>query len=73
MCKAMSLPRWRWPRGPAICSWRLDLLRLKAGAGSQHDLTAHLEAARQVRDRIEGLLDAFREVEAGLRTPTPVT
>jgi hypothetical protein len=52
---------------------RLDLLGLKAGAGSQHDLTSDLEAARQVGDRIEGLLDAFREVEAGLRTPTPVT
>jgi len=52
---------------------RLDLLRLKAGAGSQHDLTADLDAARLVGERIEGLLDAFREVEAGLRAPTPVT
>jgi serine/threonine-protein kinase len=57
----------------AMESLRLDLLRLKAGAGSQHDLTADLDAARQVGERIEGLLDAFREVEAGLRPPTPVT
>lgn len=57
----------------AIEHLRLDLLRLKAGAGTQADLTADLEAARQVGERIEGLLDAFREVELGLRTPTPVT
>lgn len=52
---------------------RLDLLRLKAGAATQGDLTTDLEAARAVGERIEGLLSAFREVEAGLRTPTPVT
>jgi serine/threonine protein kinase len=52
---------------------RLDLLRLKVGAGSPNDLTSDLEAARQLGQRIDGLLDAFREVEAGLRTPTPVT
>jgi hypothetical protein len=52
---------------------RLDLLRLKAGSGTQHDLTADLDAARQVGERIESLLDAFREVESGMRTPTPVT
>ncbi len=57
----------------AIEHLRLDLLRLKAGAGTQHDLTADLEAARQVGARIDELMDAFREVDAGMRTPTPVT
>ncbi|HEU5219468.1 MAG TPA: hypothetical protein VFU23_12485, partial [Gemmatimonadales bacterium] len=57
----------------AMESVRLDLLRLKAGAGTPDDLTADLESARKVGERIEGLLDALREVEAGLRTPTPVT
>ncbi len=57
----------------AMENLRLDLLRLKAGAATQNDLTADLEAARQVGERIDGLLSGFREVEAGLRTPTPVT
>jgi serine/threonine-protein kinase len=57
----------------AIEHLRLDLLRLKAGADTQHDLTADLEAARQVGARIDELMDAFREVDAGMRTPTPVT
>jgi len=52
---------------------RLDLLRLQAGAAREGDLTADLEAARQVSQRVDNLLQAFREVEAGLRTPTPVT
>jgi serine/threonine-protein kinase len=48
---------------------RLDLLRLRAGAGSTDNLTADLEAARQVGERIERLLDAKGELEGP--TPTP--
>ena len=48
---------------------RLDLLRLRAGSGSEGELTADLEAARAVTERIEALLEARRELE----TPTPVS
>jgi len=48
---------------------RLDLLRLRAGTGNEGELTADLDAARRVTERIEALLDARRELE----TPTPVS
>ncbi len=45
---------------------RLDLLRLKAGAGNEGDLTGDLEAARRVAEEIDRFLAARRE----LSTPT---
>jgi serine/threonine protein kinase len=57
----------------AMENLRLDLLRLTAGAGTRDDLTADLDAARSLSERIDALLGAFREVEGTLRTPTPAT
>ncbi|HTL06284.1 MAG TPA: serine/threonine-protein kinase [Gemmatimonadales bacterium] len=48
---------------------RLDLLRLRAGSGSEGELTADLDAARAVTERIAALLDARRALES----PTPVS
>ncbi len=52
---------------------RLDLLRLKVGAPGGDDLTSDLDAARKVSERIDALLDAFRELDARTPTPTPAT
>lgn len=48
---------------------RLDLLRLRAGTGSEGELTEDLDAARRVTERIDALLEAHRELES----PTPVS
>ena len=48
----------------ALETIRLDLLRLRAGAGSVESLTADLAAARQVGDHTEKLLAARSEVDA---------
>ena len=50
----------------ALENLRLDLLRLRAS--SQGDLTADLDAARRVTERIDALVQANRELD----TPTPV-
>jgi hypothetical protein len=46
---------------------RLDLLRLRAGAGNEGDLTGDLDAARRVTESIERFLTARRELD----TSTP--
>jgi hypothetical protein len=53
----------------ALESIRLDLLRLGAGASTGDELTADLEAAREVGERVNALLDAHRELDRP--TPTP--
>jgi len=55
----------------ALENLRLDLLRLKAGAGSLDELTAHLSDARRLQDEIALAIEARRETEAALRSPTP--
>jgi serine/threonine-protein kinase len=52
----------------ALENIRLDLLRLKAGAGSVDELTADLSAARQLGRDIEAAVAARREVEELLST-----
>ena len=54
----------------ALEAIRLDLLRLGAGQGRDEELTADLEAAREVGERVDALLDAHRELDQP--TPTPV-
>jgi hypothetical protein len=51
----------------ALENLRLDLLRLKAGAGSLDELTAHLSDARRLQDEIALAIAARRETEAALR------
>ena len=51
----------------ALENLRLDLLRLKAGAGSLDELTAHLSDARHLQDEIHLAIEARRETEAALR------
>ncbi len=46
---------------------RLDSLRLKAGIGTMDQLTADLDAARDVETEIDLAIDARREVETALR------
>jgi serine/threonine-protein kinase len=53
----------------ALESIRLDLLHLGAGASTGDELTADLEAAREVGERVNALLDAHRELDRP--TPTP--
>jgi serine/threonine-protein kinase len=51
----------------ALENLRLDLLRLKAGAGTLDELTAHLSDARRLQDEIHLAIEARRETEAALR------
>ena len=51
----------------ALENIRLDLLRLKAGVGTVDQLTADLNAARDLQAEIELAVDANREMEAVLR------
>jgi len=51
----------------ALENLRLDLLRLKAGAGSLDELTTHLSDARRLQDEIALAIEARRETEAVLR------
>ncbi|HEY2806131.1 MAG TPA: serine/threonine-protein kinase [Gemmatimonadales bacterium] len=51
----------------ALENIRLDLLRLKAGVGTVDQLTADLDAARDLQQEIELAVAANREVEAALR------
>jgi hypothetical protein len=53
----------------ALESIRLDLLRLGAGVSRGDELTADLDAARDVGERVNALLDAHRELDRP--TPTP--
>ncbi len=54
----------------ALESIRLDLLRLQMGAAGLESVTASLEAARGIGDRIAESLAAQAAVEALLRTPS---
>jgi hypothetical protein len=54
----------------ALENIRLDLLRLKSGVGTVDQLTADLDAARDLQAEIALAIEARREVEAALR---PVT
>jgi eukaryotic-like serine/threonine-protein kinase len=54
----------------ALENIRLDLLRLKAGVGTVDQLTADLNAARDLQHEIELAVAANQEVEAALR-PKP--
>jgi len=47
----------------ALENLRLDLLRLKAGAGSLDELTAHLSDARRLQEDINLAIEAKREAE----------
>ncbi|HEY6807229.1 MAG TPA: serine/threonine-protein kinase [Gemmatimonadales bacterium] len=51
----------------ALETIRLDLLRLRAGAGSVDRLTADLTAAREIDDQTDRLLAGQREVEEALK------
>jgi serine/threonine-protein kinase len=53
----------------ALENLRLDLLRLKAGAGSLDELTAHLSDARRLQEEIALAIDARREADEALRAP----
>ena len=50
----------------ALESLRLDLLRLRAGAGSVEGITTDLEAARELGESADRLLASAREVDAVL-------
>ncbi len=51
----------------ALENIRLDLLRLKAGVGTVDQLTADLDAARDLQAEINLAIESRREVEAALR------
>ncbi len=51
----------------ALENVRLALLRLRAGVGSINDLTAYLERAREIGERIDRELEGRREVDAMLK------
>ena len=51
----------------ALENIRLDLLRLKAGVGTVDQLTADLDAARDLQAEIDLAIESRREVEAVLR------
>src|SRR5258708_30162066 len=51
----------------ALENIRLDLLRLKSGVGTVDQLTADLDAARDLQAEINLAIEARREVEAALR------
>jgi len=53
----------------ALENLRLDLLRLKAGAGSLGELTAHLSDARRLQEEIGLAIDARREADEALLRP----
>lgn len=55
----------------ALENIRLDLLRLKAGVGTVDQLTADLNAARDLQQEIDLAVAANQEVEAVLRTRPP--
>jgi hypothetical protein len=50
----------------ALESLRLDLLRLRAGAGTVEGITTDLEAARELGESADRLLAGAREVDAVL-------
>ncbi len=54
----------------ALENIRLDLLRLKAGVGTVDQLTADLDAARDLQAEIDLAIESRREVEAALRPAT---
>ena len=54
----------------ALESIRLDLLRLQMGAAGIESVTASLDAARSIGDRIAESLEAQAAVEALLRNPS---
>jgi serine/threonine-protein kinase len=54
----------------ALENLRLDLLRLKAGAGSLDELTAHLSDARRLQEDINVAIEARREADAAITSPT---
>jgi serine/threonine-protein kinase len=51
----------------ALENIRLDLLRLKSGVGTVDQLTADLDAARDLQAEIQLAIESRREVEAALR------
>jgi hypothetical protein len=53
----------------ALEAIRLDLLRLRVGAGSVESITADLSAARELSEAAERLLEAADEVEGMLPAP----
>ena len=55
----------------AIENIRLDLLRLQIGSAGIESVTASLDAARMIGDRIRDSVDAQAEVEDLLRRPGP--
>ena len=50
----------------ALETLRLDLLRLRAGAGSVDGITADLAAAREFGDEADRVLASMREVDQAL-------
>jgi predicted Ser/Thr protein kinase len=55
----------------ALENIRLDLLRLRAGAGTVDQVSADLTAARQIGAEIDAALAGHAEVEALLASPSP--
>ena len=55
----------------AIENIRLDLLRLQMGSAGIESVTASLDAARLIGDRISDSVDAQEQVERLLRSPGP--
>ena len=55
----------------AIENIRLDLLRLQMGSAGIESVTASLDAARLIGDRISDSVDAQEQVERLLRSPAP--
>ena len=53
----------------AMENLRLGLLRLRTGAVSLEGFTTDLDAAREVGDRVDRLLDAKVEIDRGLKGP----
>jgi hypothetical protein len=51
----------------ALENVRLGLLRLRAGVGTVHDLTEHIERAQEIGERIDAELAGRREVREALR------
>jgi len=55
----------------AMENLRVGLLRLRTGAVSLEGFTTDLDAAREVGDRVDRLLDAKVELDQGLKRPKP--
>jgi prefoldin subunit 5 len=62
----------QWRMGEIVTALegiRLDLLRLRVGAGSVESVTADLAAAREIGEHTERLVQAGQDIEAVLRSP----